>query len=74
MHVILTIVKYDYACKNCGLSFTVEQSMKAESRAECPTCHEISHERIITGGQGFILSGGGWANDNYGLATKVKKD
>jgi len=58
-------MKYDYLCKECNTKFEVEQSMKAEAKADCPSCHTTCRNRLITGGNGFVLAGGGWYADSY---------
>lgn len=58
---------YAYQCHGCGHKFEIQQSIKDESRAQCPSCQEITTTRIITGGAGFLLSGGKWAADGYGI-------
>lgn len=57
---------YDYFCKNCEKKFEVEQSIKENPLSDCPNCGaEGSLKRLISGGSGFVLRGGGWAADNY---------
>lgn len=55
---------YQYECKNCG-NFEIDQSIKDEALINCPKCNGIVR-RIITGGTGFILKGGGWYATDYG--------
>ena len=63
-------MKYDYGCKNCGHKFEAEQSMNDDALSKCPVCwDETSLRRIITGGAGFVLKGGGWAADNYSKSS-----
>jgi putative FmdB family regulatory protein len=59
-------VKYDYKCDACENQFEVNQSMKEEARATCPKCGSETRNRLITGGSGFLLQGGGWYADGYG--------
>jgi putative FmdB family regulatory protein len=59
---------YTYRCEVHG-EFDVEHSIK-EQLEECPKCLEEGLEpkkvvRLISGGTGFLLSGSGWARDNY---------
>lgn len=59
---------YTYKCDVHDV-FEVEHSIK-EVLENCPKCEEEGLEfhkvvRLITGGLGFILTGGGWAKDNY---------
>jgi hypothetical protein len=56
---------YEYLCKTCNTAFEVEQSIKAEAGAECPKCRIFCTNRLVSGGAGFSLKGGGWAADNY---------
>ena len=59
-------MKYDYKCDACENQFEVNQSMKEEARAVCTKCGVETRNRIITGGSGFLLQGGGWYADGYG--------
>ncbi len=54
---------YEYECKECG-TIEVEQKISEEALKECPNCGgEV--KRLVSGGQGFQLKGGGWAATNY---------
>ena len=59
-------MKYDYRCEACDFRFEINQSMKAEAKATCPNCDAETRNRLITGGSGFLLQGGGWYSDGYG--------
>lgn len=59
---------YTYKCEIHG-EFEVEHSIK-EKMENCSKCEEEGLEphkviRLISGGIGFILTGGCWAKDNY---------
>jgi putative FmdB family regulatory protein len=59
---------YTYKCKIHD-EFDVVHSIK-ECLEHCPKCEEEKLEpqkviRLISGGTTFVLSGGGWAKDNY---------
>lgn len=59
---------YLYKCEKHG-EFEVFHSIK-DCLEYCPKCKEESREpqkvvRLISGGTTFVLSGGGWAKDNY---------
>jgi hypothetical protein len=68
---------YLYECPIHG-EFETEHSITEELEF-CPICEEAAEgdltiggrrsfqkvKRLIPGGTGFILSGGGWAKDNY---------
>lgn len=59
---------YEYKCPKCGV-IEINHSMK-ETKEVCPICGQ-KIERIITGGTGFVLKGGGWYKDGY---CKKKED
>lgn len=63
-------MKYDYKCDSCDSVFETQQSMKSEPKATCPNCGNETQNRIITGGSGFLLQGGGWYSDGYGNKAK----
>ena len=65
---------YEYACRACGHQWEVEQSMKDKAFTRCAKCGEETAERMITGGAGFILKGGGWFSDLYGSSKGGKKE
>jgi putative FmdB family regulatory protein len=52
---------YDYVCLSCAHRFEVQQAMSAAPLSECPECG-ASVRRIITGGSGFVMKGGGSAS------------
>jgi putative FmdB family regulatory protein len=61
---------YLYECPACG-EFEYEHSI-AEQLDTCPRCAVMgAHitppkvKRLIASGTNFVLSGGGWARDNY---------
>lgn len=58
---------YTYKCEIHG-EFEYEHKI-SEKLEECPFCKEDGKlskvERLISGGGGFILKGGGWASTNY---------
>lgn len=56
---------YEYTCTLCNHHWDVEQLISEDALTECPSCHEQSAKRMISGGQGFILKGGGWYSDGY---------
>jgi putative FmdB family regulatory protein len=49
---------YEYQCDSCGLKFERRQSITEPSLTECPECHG-KVQRLLSGGAGFILKGGG---------------
>jgi putative FmdB family regulatory protein len=60
---------YLYECPIHG-EFEHQHSIKEELEF-CPKCEEEGHpapekvKRLIAGGGGFILNGGGWAKEGY---------
>lgn len=56
---------YEYECKSCGNRFEQRQAMTDAPLSECPQCRGQVH-RIISGGTGFILKGGGHAGGRHG--------
>ena len=60
---------YLYECATHG-TFEAEHSIK-EQLEVCPKCQEEQTDppqkvtRLIAGGTGFILNGGGWAREGY---------
>lgn len=60
---------YTYECPICG-EFEFQHSI-SEKLDCCPQCMANDSveppkvRRLISGGTGFILTGGGWAKDSY---------
>ena len=59
---------YDYVCTACAHVWEAEQRISEAALTECPQCHQATAKRQISGGQGFILKGGGWYSDLYSSA------
>src|SRR5688572_9407235 len=57
---------YEYTCLACQHEWEAEQSISAKPLTECPQCHQSTAKRMVSGGAGFILKGGGWYADGYG--------
>jgi putative FmdB family regulatory protein len=55
---------YEYACDSCGHRFERLVRIGAEP-PPCPECS--SSVRKLVSQSGFILRGGGWYKDHYGL-------
>jgi len=60
---------YLYFCEECQKEFEENHSINQELQ-ECPECKLAGRpgkkpQRLIAGGSGFILNGGGWAKDRY---------
>ena len=58
---------YEYQCEACGHAF--EKMMKV--RADPPPCPECGADQVQkqVSAAGFILKGGGWYKDHYGLKS-----
>jgi putative FmdB family regulatory protein len=63
---------YEYACTACGHGWEAEQSISAAPLTECPSCHQATAKRQVSGGAGFILKGGGWYSDLYASSGSAK--
>lgn len=57
---------YEYKCKACEHTWETEQKITDEPVKVCEKCGEEEAQRLISGGCGFELKGGGWAKDRYG--------
>ena len=57
---------YSYHCAACETDFEKEQRITEEPIKKCPACGKLKARRMISGGN-FILKGGGWYADAYGL-------
>ena len=58
---------YEYACDACGHRFEKLMRISADPPA-CPEC-EAGPARKLVSASGFILKGGGWYKDHYGLKS-----
>lgn len=63
---------YEYACEACGHTWEAEQRIKDAPLKECASCGAPKAKRLISGGTGFLLKGGGWYADGYGSAASSK--
>ena len=57
---------YEYACAACGHQWEAEQSIKDSPLKTCVSCRKNTAKRLVSGGTGFLLKGGGWYADGYG--------
>jgi putative FmdB family regulatory protein len=62
---------YEYVCEACGHQWEAEQSIKDRPLKTCVSCSKDSAKRLVSGGTGFLLKGGGWYADLYG-SSKAK--
>ena len=58
---------YEYRCPECSHKF--EKLVRMNSAA--PSCPQCGHEEVqkLISAAGFILKGGGWYKDHYGLKS-----
>lgn len=58
---------YEYHCPSCGSDFEKLMRMGADA-PDCPECggHEVKKK---VSRSGFVLKGGGWYKDHYGLKS-----
>lgn len=59
---------YSYHCDACDQDFEKEQRITEPPIRKCPACGKLKARRMISGGN-FILKGGGWYSDGYGLKS-----
>lgn len=67
---------YEYVCEACGHQWEAEQSIKDRALEDCVACGAKKAKRLVSGGTGFLLKGGGWYADLYGSpgASKSSDD
>lgn len=63
---------YEYECGTCGARFEKLVRVGAEA-PPCPECESIEVRKLISQ-SGFILKGGGWYKDHYGLKSGGSSD
>ena len=64
---------YEYVCTSCGHEFEVIQSFSAEPIRICEQCNQETVKKKISN-SGFILKGGGWYKDHYGLKKSAPSE
>jgi putative FmdB family regulatory protein len=65
---------YEYVCEACGHQWEAEQSIKDAALKTCVSCGESKAKRLVSGGTGFLLKGGGWYADLYSSSGAAKSD
>ena len=63
---------YEYVCEACGHQWEAEQSIKDRPLEKCVSCSAAKAKRLVSGGTGFLLKGGGWYADLYGSPGSSK--
>jgi putative FmdB family regulatory protein len=64
---------YEYICEACGHQWEAEQSIKDSALKVCEACGKSKAKRLVSGGTGFLLKGGGWYADGYGSSAGAAK-
>lgn len=65
IHLRATKMTYEYVCEACGHQWETEQSIKDSALKTCVSCGASKAKRLVSGGTGFLLKGGGWYADLY---------
>jgi putative FmdB family regulatory protein len=64
---------YEYQCPDCGHRFEQLQKISDAPIRVCPNCNQ-EHLRKLVSQTSFVLKGGGWYKDHYGLKGKDGKE
>ena len=59
---------YEYRCESCGERFEKLVRLDAPT-PECPSCGADDEVKKLVSASGFVLKGGGWYKDHYGLKS-----
>jgi len=57
---------YEYRCPDCGHDFEALQKFSDDPIKDCPSCKAGNVKKRISA-TSFVLKGGGWYKDHYGL-------
>ncbi len=58
---------YEYGCQTCGHNFERLQKMSDGPPKDCPECGDDREIKKLVSRSSFVLKGGGWYKDHYGL-------
>lgn len=58
---------YEYRCGSCGTTFEKMVKMNAAPPV-CPSCAASDVKKLVSTSS-FVLKGGGWYKDHYGLKS-----
>lgn len=64
---------YEYACPDCGHNFDALQKFSDDPIRDCPVCKAVNVKKKISA-TSFVLKGGGWYKDHYGLKPEGKSE
>ena len=60
---------YEYGCQGCGHTFERLQKVSDEPIDICPECAVEGSVKKLISRSSFVLKGGGWYKDHYGLKS-----
>ena len=60
---------YEYGCQRCGHAFERLQKVSDAPIDECPACGAQGDVKKLISRSSFVLKGGGWYKDHYGLKS-----
>ena len=60
---------YEYACQRCEHQFELLQRISDDPVEDCPECGATGAVKKLVSRTSFILKGGGWYKDHYGLKS-----
>ena len=60
---------YEYGCEVCGHTFERLQKVSDDPVKDCPECGEKDGVKKLVSRTSFVLKGGGWYKDHYGLKS-----
>ena len=63
---------YEFSCLVCNSSFEKLMSLHADV-PRCPDCEGGKVKKLVSASS-FVLKGGGWYRDHYGLKGGSKKE
>lgn len=58
---------YEYGCGTCGHTFERLQKVSDQPVKDCPECGVEGAVKKLVSRTSFVLKGGGWYKDHYGL-------
>ena len=58
---------YEYGCGDCGHQFEKLQKISDDPVTDCPECGVDGTVKKLVSRSSFVLKGGGWYKDHYGL-------
>ena len=60
---------YEYGCEVCGHTFERLQKVSDDPITDCPECGDKGGVKKLVSRTSFVLKGGGWYKDHYGLKS-----